>query len=132
MRFGVRWGVVASITLGFVALTACSQTDVSSKTTDENRPWFGLTPPGNTPEVFAPDGFNPDYNDFNPVFTPDGNEFYFTSDIDGNYTIKVMRRTPEGWTAPEIAEFSGTYQDCDMVLLASRFRAILAVGRGSV
>lgn len=87
-----------------------------SKFTDLTGPRFGQEPPGLSPEVFGSEAFNQDFHDFNPIFTPDGNEFYFTQSNDGHYTIKVMYRIEDRWTRPVVADFSGTYSDCDMVV----------------
>ncbi|MCP4901979.1 MAG: hypothetical protein GY906_33865 [bacterium] len=101
--------------LATVLIGGCARSEIVD-TLDVSGSYFSQTSPGLVPEVFAPGVFNRDYTDFNPVFGPDGKEFYFTSDIDGHYTIKVMRYIDGNWSEPETAEFSGTYQDCDMFI----------------
>lgn len=40
-------------------------------------PYLGQTPPGMTPQVFAPDVFSDFKYTFCSVFSPDGKEYYF-------------------------------------------------------
>jgi glyoxylase-like metal-dependent hydrolase (beta-lactamase superfamily II) len=66
--------------------------------------YLGQTPPGSTPEVFAPGVVSTQGNfEFSCTFSPDGKEFYFTRrrDAGGLNTIMVCRWTEAGWTAPE-------------------------------
>jgi ankyrin repeat protein len=72
-------------------------------------PYFGQSPPGVAPKVFAPGivstagGF-----EFSQTFTPDGRELYFTRRLqpDGENEILVCRLEHDGWTAPQVASFS--------------------------
>ena len=71
-------------------------------------PYLGQTPPGNTPEVFAPGIVSTSGNfEFSIAFSPDGKEIYFTRrrDPDGLNTMMVCRWEKNGWTAPEEAAF---------------------------
>lgn len=40
-------------------------------------PYLGGTPPGQTPELFAPGVVSTDAVELNSVFTPDGRSFFF-------------------------------------------------------
>ncbi len=70
-------------------------------------PYFGQTPPGNEPEVFAPEfiSINGRFEQ-NAAFTPDGKEFYFCttnsswSDFDTYYTMEIE----DEWTDPKLAD----------------------------
>lgn len=74
--------------------------------TTQDMDYFGVKPPGETPERFPFETvISPDFSFRNPIFSPDGQEFYFADDI--SKTIQVMRRTADGWTKPETASFSG-------------------------
>lgn len=74
--------------------------------TGQDFDFFGVKPPGETPERFPFETvISPDYAFRNPIFSPDGKEFYFADD--NSKTIKVMYRTETGWTEPETASFSG-------------------------
>ncbi len=67
--------------------------------------YFGIKPPGETPERFPFETIIPaEFSIRNPVFSPDGQEFYFADD--NSKTIQVMRRTANGWSKPERASFS--------------------------
>jgi len=85
-----------------------------SKFRELRGPYLGQKPPGMKPEIFTP-GIVSTSNavEFSCTFSPDGNEFYFTRRKDGGgpNTIMITRRTEKGWTAPEIATFSGKHID---------------------
>ena len=75
---------------------------------------MGQTPPGGAPEVFAPGIVSTDSVELNAVFSPDGKLFYFTrKDAGGLYSIWEMKEVDGRWTQPQIASFSGLYEDAD-------------------
>ena len=102
--------IAALLLAGFmsVLLLGCVRTDES--------PYLGRTPPGMKPEIFAPGviskaGF---HLHSCPVFSPDGNEIYFTKmvfDPVRQGTICVMKQKNGRWTGPDTASFSGEYSD---------------------
>ena len=92
------------------------------KGADENRggfveleePYFGQTPPGNTPVWFAPDIVSsPRFEHSNVAFSPDGTEAFWSSSYhldDSGYTWSRMLTShiEDGrWTKPAMASFSG-------------------------
>ena len=79
-------------------------------------PYLGQKPPEMTPEIFAPGIISTDGGEFNSVFSPDGNEFYYsqTNKEKKKDQIMYMKRVNNMWTKPAIAPFSGEYDDCDM------------------
>jgi len=70
-------------------------------------PYLGQTPPGSTPQLFAPGIISTPAHEFSCSFTPDGKEFYFTR-MDPKrrqnliYVIKSIDGT---WTEPEVVPF---------------------------
>jgi tetratricopeptide repeat protein/WD40 repeat protein len=72
--------------------------------TELNGPYLGQSLPGTEPELFAP-GLASICGrvEYNPVFTPDGKELYFST----SGGLMVSRLNDQGWTAPQPAEFSG-------------------------
>ena len=79
-------------------------------------PYLGQTPPGMIPKLFASDFLSIDGGEFNSVFSPDGNEFYYSlsNQEKKKDQIMVTRRLNNIWTKPEVAPFSGTFDDCDV------------------
>jgi hypothetical protein len=71
--------------------------------------YLGQTPPGDTPVVFAREIVSTVYQEHGtPAFSPDGDEiFWQTNRLDNEnqwlISVMTMRRTKDGWTAPEIA-----------------------------
>ena len=76
--------------------------------------YFGQEPPGMTAEIFAPDIVSTEHGEFCSVFSPDGNEFYWSISGAPFPVIAAMRQNNGRWTEPEIVPFSGKYYDVDM------------------
>jgi hypothetical protein len=54
--------------------------------------------------------------DFNAAFSPDGQSFYFSRSIDGQWDIFVSRNVADGWTIPVRVSFSDEkYSEADPV-----------------
>jgi Tol biopolymer transport system component len=74
--------------------------------------YLGLKPPGMRPELFAPGIISTDlHDDFFPAFTPDGQEVFFRCLGSGEMIILHMKLLSGRWSYPEIASFSGQYND---------------------
>ncbi|MDA8019792.1 MAG: hypothetical protein MPN21_20315 [Thermoanaerobaculia bacterium] len=74
-------------------------------------PYFGLEG-GDTPQVLLPGFISTTLYDLNGTSPPDGREFFFTAG--GGETIVHTRLQTDGsWSAPEIAPFSGWYEEFD-------------------
>jgi hypothetical protein len=74
---------------------------------------FGQVP---TPRLLAPGVVSTGDIEFSPALTPDGQTLYFTKGSPGmkrSMWIVVSRLENGAWTAPEIAPFSGRYNDID-------------------
>lgn len=78
--------------------------------------YLGQTPPGRTPQLFAPGIVSTGLNERDLAITPDGNEIYF-SVVGPNYahsTIMVVKRVEGRWGRPEPASFSGSPEQMDI------------------
>jgi hypothetical protein len=71
--------------------------------------YLGQRPPGETPQLFAPGVVSTCKEHSAAMFTPDGTEMYFGRMFPA--AIYFMQRTDGGWTEPEVAPFSGQYND---------------------
>jgi hypothetical protein len=67
--------------------------------------YLGQTPPGSTPELFAPGVISTGLYERDVAMTPDGDELYFGLISGGYVTIVVTKRENGNWTRPEIAPF---------------------------
>ncbi len=74
--------------------------------------YLNQTPPGLTPEIFAPGIISTDSHEYAITFTPDGSEFYFTrrGGALSQSTIMIMKQE---WNVPQAASFSGIYADSE-------------------
>jgi ankyrin repeat protein len=74
--------------------------------------YLGQEKPGDTPRLFAPgivSGHSFDSEHSPAVFSPDGNEVYWTQKFRG--PILFMKQEKGGWTAPEPAPFCSEFGD---------------------
>ena len=79
-------------------------------------PYLGQESPGRSPRVFAPGIVSTEeYEEFGCTMPPDGREFFFTRTYvePRRHTIMVCRLEENGWTAPEIAPFSGEHSEAE-------------------
>jgi len=74
--------------------------------------YFRQTPPGLTPEIFAPDIIN-HLAHSSPSFTPDGKEIYWSIVSGNNETRKIyyVKFENNKWSNPILASFSGNHHD---------------------
>ena len=91
-------------------------------------PYIGQPTPGMTPEKFLGDVL---VHNFCSVFSPDGDEFYFTHyDPDTNAcSIEFMTRTDGVWSEPEVASFSSDFTDNDIATSADGNRVVFRSDR---
>src|SRR5262249_47675443 len=70
--------------------------------------------------LFAPDIISTGDYESHPTFTPDGREIYFLKMAPNfsRWTIFVSRYNDGRWSQPEVAPFSGQYQDADPYITA--------------
>lgn len=74
--------------------------------------YLGMTPPGMTPEVFAPDALLIPYPPHGAMaFSPDGSELYFAYLAIPINAMWTTKRVEGGWTSPVIASFSRPSED---------------------
>jgi len=77
--------------------------------------YFGLTA-DTTAQIFAEGIVSREFQELNAVFSPDGNEFYFTiaNPSRSFYSIVFYKKNKTGqWEGPTMAPFSGSYGDAD-------------------
>jgi hypothetical protein len=83
--------------------------------------YLGQDKPGLIPEIFAPGIVSTDqYYEFGCTFSPDRKYFYFTRkddlyDIASIYYMKQENGSGR-WTAPQVAPFSGNYDDIEPMI----------------
>lgn len=65
------------------------------------------------PQVFAPGVLSGPAHDSAPAFTPDGDTVYFGRSSAAQSTILVAHRRGGGWSTPEVAAFSGEWNDME-------------------
>ncbi|HLZ86348.1 MAG TPA: hypothetical protein VKQ52_03860, partial [Puia sp.] len=90
----------------------------------------GVVAQGVEPEVFAPGVVSGPVNDAAPAFSPDGNTVYFhRSGPAMSGVILVSHRRNGVWSTPEIASFSGRWQDIEPAMAPDGSYLIFASNR---
>ena len=76
-------------------------------------PFFGITPTNN-PQLLAPDLLASPAEEYNGTFSPDGQTFYYTTDVpNGAFITFTELKADNIWSEPKIASFSGEHTDYD-------------------
>jgi len=102
-----------NVILILLSLGGCHQQTYFS---DLKVPYFGQEPPEMTPEIFAPGIISTAFQDIRITFSPDLAECYFCTAYQPNdsvfkvTTLVCYNRNGE-WTYPEVAFFTGKYED---------------------
>ena len=79
--------------------------------------YLGQPPPGLTPQIFGAGIISTENDEAGMVVSPGGDEIFFwtVEPVEGGgtpkTTIYVTREQDGSWTSPEVAPFSGEYQD---------------------
>lgn len=69
-----------------------------------------------TPEIFAPGVISGPAHDSAPAFSADGNTVHFARSNAAQSTIFVAHRAGNSWSRPQIASFSGQWNDMEPAL----------------
>src|SRR5512145_1591606 len=96
----------------FITLVLIVKSSFGQEFTGLHGGYFGQTPPGDTPVVFAPGIVSTDDKEHGaPGFSPDGNEVFWWSIRNNNDEwisfYKTMRCVGGTWSAPETSPFDG-------------------------
>ena len=94
--------------------------------------YFGQTPPGNTPEIFAPGIISlPDRMEAGLTHSPDSSEYFFTVLTSNWATSKVMyvNYSDNSWSTPANADFTDEYELGPMFTPDGN-RLLVASGKG--
>lgn len=105
---------VFSVILFFVLILSCGKTDNYSDTSIRTGPYLGEKPPGMIPKMFGQYLADSEHHKHSaPAFSPDGLEMFFSIYFNNEFPQKIlyMQRVDNVWADPEIAFFSGVYQE---------------------
>ena len=94
----------------FVSSTAFSQ---AGKSINDHL-YFDQQAPGNSPVLFAPGIVSDEYGNRDMAISPNGDELFYTIQYRGGFAFSVImysKKVNSKWTSPEVASFSGQYND---------------------
>jgi Tol biopolymer transport system component len=122
-----RWGPVGGALATCAALAALA-TAGAAQGVAQGGEALGA---GEQATVFAPGVLSDAREQWRITFTPDGRTAYFAASAEffprsRQATIYVAHRRGDGWSAPEVAPFSGRYSDIDPCLSPSGDRLYFA------
>lgn len=92
-------------------------------------PYLGQTPPGLIPAIFAPGIVSTGMGEACATFTSDGKECFFMVMVNGHETIVTTKIINGYWAAPEVAQFSGKFDDGYPTILPDGSRLIFHSNR---
>lgn len=99
---------VAILTLFIVIIAGFSQEEIKSKSDFSNLTglYFGQKPPGNSPELFAPDIMNAEHGyHFSVIFSPDLTEAFWKPMERGDNGLLYSKMIKGSWTPPQRIDF---------------------------
>ena len=105
---------VTALALATVPLTAMALGAQDSA--PAARPAYTAPAPLSKPALFAPGIITTGDDEAHPTFTASGDTVYFIKDTPtfGHWTVLISHFANGGWSTPEVAPFSGQYNDADV------------------
>lgn len=104
---------LAQLLIFLIVISSCKPTVKEKTETPYTGPFFGIEPT-NEPQLLAPELIAAPTDEYNGTFSPDGKEFYYTTDVPGSAYITFTKLQEDNtWSKPRIASFSGQYSDFD-------------------
>lgn len=101
--------------MSIIVLVGCNSQSIKQSNLDYSGPFFGIQPT-TTPQLLAPELLASAAQEYNGTFSPDGKQFYYTTDIPSGAFITFTELLPDNtWSKPKIASFSGRYSDYDPI-----------------
>lgn len=79
-----------------------------------NYSYFNQLAPGNSPVLFAPDIVSDEFGNRDMAISPSGNDLFYTLQYRSGFvfsTIMHSKKINGKWSNPEVASFSGQYDD---------------------
>jgi len=81
----------------------------------QNKIYFDQTPPSDTPEIFAPGIISDQYGNRDMSISPNSDELFYTLQYSRGLISAILysQKINGKWTMPEVAFFSGLYNDLE-------------------
>jgi len=116
LRIATTW---VSCICGLIATAGCApltgsgiHSESSSLSQPEGQPFFGWQPSPEVQPINMP-GLSTAMGEYNGTFSPSGDQFFYTLDVPGRNVIVYVELTGNEWSTPQIAPFSGDFEDYD-------------------
>jgi Tol biopolymer transport system component len=106
---------VRSILLFLISVTVISTKAQQTKNISFNNSYFDQPPPADTPVLFAPNIISNEFGNRDMAISPDGDELFYTIQYGRGLISVIMysKKINGKWSKPEVASFSGIYNDLE-------------------
>ena len=115
MKYSITYSTL--ISAAFVLLMSCNQKTDGKQEENEflsvSGAYVGEQPPEKVPRLFAPGIISTGLNERDAAFSGNGKNLFFTRFTDDKYVIMHTYEEDDRWIEPEIASFSGEYNDIE-------------------
>lgn len=100
-----------------IVFFSCQSSTKKNTIITQSHDWhyFGQTPPGKIPELFLPGIISTRRNERDITISPHGSEIYYSMVLPANKLRVILYLRFDGafWSEPEVAYFSGAYNDME-------------------
>jgi hypothetical protein len=93
--------------------------------------YFDQQPPADTPQIFAPGIISDQYGNRDMAISPKGDELFYTLQYSRGLISAILysQKLNGKWTSPEVASFSGSYNDLEPAFSADGNRLYFVSNR---
>lgn len=104
-----------NLILLFVFISCISCNNKTTNPISNQGPFFGIQPT-DSPQLLAPELLASPVEEYNGTFSPDGKEFFYTTDIPENAFLCYTKMLEDNsWSKPVAVSFTGEYPDYDPI-----------------
>jgi len=113
-----RWIFIYILIFSAVLMISCGQSIKKQPPANEGAAdweYFGLSSPGNTPQMFSPEIISTNQNERDFTISPNGNIMFYSMVLPAKNFSVILYLHFDGffWSEPEVANFSGQYNDLE-------------------
>jgi hypothetical protein len=113
-----RWIFINILIFSAVLIISCGQSVKKQPPANEGSAdwqYFGLSSPGETPQMFSPEIISTNKNERDFTISPAGNIMFYSMVLPAKNFNVVLYLNFDGffWSEPEVARFSGQYDDLE-------------------
>ena len=117
MKINRQYFLLCFVALMTITFFSCQNSTKKNTIITQSHDWhyFGQTPPGKMPELFLPEIISTRRDERDITISPYGSEIYYTLVLPSDKVSVILYLRFDGafWSEPEVAYFSGVYNDLE-------------------